>query len=77
MSDSEDTTLCASEALCVTETEAIAVRLGATETYHIMADAMPQIVWSALADGRREYFNQRWFEHTGQTPNQSRGCRQG
>jgi PAS domain S-box-containing protein len=30
-----------------------------------MANAMPQIVWSAAADGRLEYFNQRWHEMTG------------
>jgi len=30
-----------------------------------MANAMPQIVWTAAADGRLEYFNQRWHEMTG------------
>ncbi len=30
-----------------------------------MANAMPQIVWTATADGRLEYFNQRWYEMTG------------
>ena len=30
-----------------------------------MANAMPQIVWTATADGRLEYFNQRWHEMTG------------
>ena len=36
------------------------------------ADAMPQIIWSALPDGRADYFNQRWFEYTGLTLAQSR-----
>src|SRR5688572_30391766 len=36
------------------------------------ADAMPQIIWSALPDGRADYFNQRWFEYTGLTLEQSR-----
>jgi PAS domain S-box-containing protein len=36
-----------------------------------LADAMPQIVWSALPDGRADYFNQRWFEYTGLTLEQS------
>ncbi|MGH3050850.1 MAG: PAS domain-containing protein, partial [Gaiellaceae bacterium] len=26
---------------------------------------MPQIVWTADADGRANYFNRRWFEYTG------------
>ncbi|HSJ75147.1 MAG TPA: MASE1 domain-containing protein, partial [Gemmatimonadales bacterium] len=30
-----------------------------------MANAMPQIVWTAAADGRLEYFNQRWHDMTG------------
>jgi PAS domain S-box-containing protein len=31
---------------------------------HELADAMPQIVWTALPDGRMEYVNKRWLEHT-------------
>jgi PAS domain S-box-containing protein len=30
-----------------------------------MANAMPQIVWTAGADGRLESFNRRWYEMTG------------
>ncbi|MBA4147973.1 MAG: PAS domain-containing protein [Verrucomicrobia bacterium] len=30
-----------------------------------LADAMPQVVWSARADGRVDYYNKRWFELTG------------
>ncbi len=33
-----------------------------------LADAMPQIVWSALPSGSPEYFNRRWFEYSGQDP---------
>lgn len=32
-----------------------------------LADAMPQLVWTARPDGVRDYFNQRWFEYTGMT----------
>ena len=35
------------------------------ERYREMADAMPQIVWTALADGSVDYVNSRWFEYTG------------
>ncbi|MDB6068580.1 MAG: multi-sensor signal transduction histidine kinase [Pedosphaera sp.] len=30
-----------------------------------LADAMPQIVWTALPNGRVDYFNRRWYEFTG------------
>ena len=30
-----------------------------------LADAMPQIVFSAEADGSVDYFNRRWYEYTG------------
>ena len=30
-----------------------------------MADAMPQIVWTARADGYTDYYNRRWYEFTG------------
>ena len=32
-----------------------------------MADAMPQITWTARADGNLDYFNQRTYEYTGMT----------
>jgi hypothetical protein len=33
--------------------------------YREMAEAMPQIVWTASPDGSIEYCNQRWTEYTG------------
>ena len=33
-----------------------------------LADAMPQIVWSARPDGWIDYANQRWFDYTGTGP---------
>jgi PAS domain S-box-containing protein len=30
-----------------------------------LADAMPQIVWGARADGHFDYYNRRWYEFTG------------
>ncbi len=36
-----------------------------------LANAMPQMVWTADAQGRIEYFNERWFEYTG-LPDQPR-----
>ncbi len=35
------------------------------ERFHQLADAMPQIVWTAGPDGVVDYFNRRWYEYTG------------
>ncbi|WP_165842835.1 PAS domain S-box protein [Phenylobacterium deserti] len=36
-----------------------------------LLDAMPAIVWLAAPDGQLTYFNQRWYELTGQTVRQA------
>ena len=41
--------------------------------YRFLTDAVPQMVWTARADGATDYFNQRWFDYTGQTLEESRG----
>jgi PAS domain S-box-containing protein len=33
-----------------------------------LANAMPQIVWTATPDGRVDYFNEQWYALTGQDP---------
>jgi PAS domain S-box-containing protein len=35
------------------------------QRYRNLAEAIPQIVWTATPDGRLTYFNQRWFDYTG------------
>jgi PAS domain S-box-containing protein len=35
------------------------------EHYRFLAESIPQIVWTANADGSAEYFNQRWYDYTG------------
>jgi PAS domain S-box-containing protein len=35
------------------------------ERFRQLADAMPQIVWTARADGSIDYYNERWYEYTG------------
>jgi PAS domain S-box-containing protein len=48
--------------------------LHASEThFRQLADAMPQIVWTARPDGELDYFNRRWFEYTGFTEEQTFG----
>jgi len=38
---------------------------GEEQYYHFLAEAIPQIVWTARPDGYNDYFNRRWFEYTG------------
>lgn len=35
-----------------------------------LAEAMPQMVWTATPDGVRNYYNKRWLAYTGLTPEQ-------
>lgn len=39
--------------------------------FRTLADAIPQIVWTADASGNIDFFNNRWFEYTGLTIEQS------
>ncbi|MEG4207759.1 PAS domain S-box protein [Microcoleus sp. Pol7_A1] len=41
--------------------------------YRVLAEAIPQIVWTARPDGWVDYFNQRWFEYTGLTLEETQG----
>ena len=35
--------------------------------FHVLAESMPQLVWSAQADGTVDYFNRQWIAYTGLT----------
>ncbi len=39
--------------------------------YAALAEAVPQLVWTAGPDGSVEYFNQRWYGYTGSTSDKS------
>jgi PAS domain S-box-containing protein len=41
--------------------------------FRTLADTMPQLFWTTLADGFHDYFNQRWYEYTGMTLEQTQG----
>ncbi len=45
--------------------------LASEEQLRIIADAMPQIVWTANSSGIIDFWNHRWFEYTGLTVQQS------
>jgi PAS domain S-box-containing protein len=48
-------------------------RLASEEQYHVLADAMPQIVYTALPNGELDYYNKRWFDYTGTTLDETQG----
>src|SRR5690606_19629032 len=39
-----------------------------SQFFRLMADSLPQIVWTANPDGEPEYLNKRWYEFSGQEP---------
>lgn len=42
-----------------------AVAADSEQRFRILADTMPQIVWSTLPDGYHDYYNKRWYDFTG------------
>jgi len=45
----------------------------AEDRFRMLAEAIPQIVWTALPEGTVDYCNQRWYELTGLSEAQSLG----
>ncbi len=43
------------------------------ERFRTMANSIPQLAWSARADGSIEWYNGRWYEYTGTTLEQMQG----
>jgi PAS domain S-box-containing protein len=41
--------------------------------FRVLADSMPQMVWSTLPDGFHDYYNARWYEFTGAPPGSTDG----
>jgi PAS domain S-box-containing protein len=41
--------------------------------FRSLADAMPQLVWTAHPDGAIHWYNQGWYHYTGTTPEQMEG----
>ena len=36
--------------------------------FQTLADAIPQIIWTALPDGNIDFYNKRWYAYTGKDP---------
>jgi PAS domain S-box-containing protein len=43
------------------------------ERFRTVADAMPQMVWTARPDGFVDYYNQQWLDYTGLTLEETQG----
>jgi PAS domain S-box-containing protein len=43
------------------------------ERFRTMANSIPQLTWTARADGFIDWCNKRWYEYTGTTPEQMEG----
>jgi PAS domain S-box-containing protein len=60
--------------LDITERNQAASELKASQKrYRELAEAMPQMVWTADAEGSINYWNQRWYEYTGLSETESIG----
>ena len=46
---------------------------GGEALFHTLADLMPSLCWMANADGWLFWYNSRWYEYTGATPEQMKG----
>ena len=56
------------------EHERVAVALKSSEErFRTLADAIPQLCWTANADGWIFWYNQRWYDFTGKTPREMEG----
>ncbi|MCX2573055.1 PAS domain-containing protein [Pedobacter sandarakinus] len=47
----------------------------AVEELSFLANSVPPVVWSSKPNGEVDYVNQRWFDQTGRTPQDSWGSR--
>jgi PAS domain S-box-containing protein len=67
------TTLFTAHVRDITERKAAEAALAESEArLRAVADNIPQLIWIAYPDGRRYWFNRRWYEYTGQTPEEAR-----
>jgi PAS domain S-box-containing protein len=60
----------AAEAALVEAQEALRVR---GEQFHTLADNIPVLAWMAYADGHIFWYNRRWYDYTGTSPETQKG----
>lgn len=59
------------------ELQLLELRIANDRHYRNLAEAIPQIVWTARPDGVVDYFNRRWFEYTGLSAQETGGTWEG
>ncbi|KAI1138074.1 hypothetical protein F5Y05DRAFT_404367 [Hypoxylon sp. FL0543] len=47
------------------------IKVADEERFKLICDTMPQMVWTTSADGVHDFFNSRWYDYTGLTPEES------
>jgi PAS domain S-box-containing protein len=56
------------EVLAKRQAEELARRLRESDAqFHLLAETIPQLAWSARPDGYVDWYNQRWYDYTGTT----------
>lgn len=50
------------------QVEANAALAESEARFRILAETVPQIIWSSAGDGKHDYFSSRWYEFTGLDP---------
>ncbi len=43
------------------------------DKFRVMIDTIPTLAWCSLPDGSAEFFNQRWHDYTGLSPQDAHG----
>ncbi|XXH06072.1 hypothetical protein Hte_012517 [Hypoxylon texense] len=49
------------------------IKVADEERFKLICDTMPQMVWTTKPDGFHDFFNSRWYDYTGLTPEESMG----
>jgi PAS domain S-box-containing protein len=49
------------------------IRIADEERFKLICDTIPQMVWTTAPDGRHDFFNNRWYDFTGLSPEKSFG----
>ena len=61
------------EKLLAAQEKAAAALRESEARFRQMADAIPHLAWTAAADGSVDYYNQRWYDYTGLTFEETEG----
>ena len=55
----------------ITERNQISEKLKESEkTFHSLANSLPHLIWTASSDGVVTWYNQRWYDYTGKSPDE-------